>query len=373
MTARRRIAQAMADAVRRFLDTLEPAQIEAATWPFPADAERHLFFYTPTDHGGLALAEMTATQQRRVFEILSTGLSPAGFVTVATIIGHENVLDYTEGFSVGFGRERGRDPSLYWMSVFGNPDETTWSWRFGGHHVSLHYTIVDGELVGTTPSFLGADPAESPLLGPHLHRPLGAAEDLGRDLMHALDVDMRRQAMISPVAPADIVAVNRPVLRDGDTTLSLELLFRGRFAPELDEIVADMHRRAEEGLGLTAEHLADLSFSAVPKGIPLHACSDAHAEQLRALLDVYLDRIPSDLAAEEQAKYSGDGALGLHFAWAGGIERGEPHYYRIQGDDLFVEYDNTAKGANHVHAVWRDLRNDFGADALARHYAEHHH
>ena len=56
----------------------------------------------------------------------------------------------------------------------------------------------------------------------------------------------------------------------------------------------------------------------------------------------------------------------------GGTRRGEPHYYRIQGSHIVVEYDNTQRDANHVHSVWRDPADDFGAGALARHYAEHH-
>ena len=52
------------------------------------------------------------------------------------------------------------------------------------------------------------------------------------------------------------------------------------------------------------------------------------------------------------------------------IEPGEPHYYRIQGPRLLVEYDNTQRNVNHVHSVWRDPDGDFGDDVLARHYRE---
>ena len=66
------------------------------------------------------------------------------------------------------------------------------------------------------------------------------------------------------------------------------------------------------------------------------------------------------------------GIEGLHFAWAGGLERRQGHYYRIQGPRFLVEYDNTQNDANHIHAVWRDLQNDFGADMLRRHYDREH-
>ena len=94
---------------------------------------------------------------------------------------------------------------------------------------------------------------------------------------------------------------------------------------------------------------------------------------LRALLDVYVHRIPDELAETEAAKYRADTDLdALAFAWAGGVEPGQPHYYRVQGRRLLAEYDNTQRGVNHVHTVWRDLESDFGGDVLGRHYAEHH-
>ena len=63
----------------------------------------------------------------------------------------------------------------------------------------------------------------------------------------------------------------------------------------------------------------------------------------------------------------------IHFAWAGGVERGQPHYYRIHSPTLLIEYDNTDSNANHIHSVCRDLENDFGEDMLLKHYKESNH
>ncbi|MDH3295817.1 MAG: DUF3500 domain-containing protein, partial [Acidimicrobiia bacterium] len=180
MNPRRDLAEQMAERATALLDSLDGDQRIAATWPFD-DGERQLWFYTPTDHGGLPLASMTATQHRLTHRLVATGLSEAGYVTAAAIIGLENVLDRLENWSVQYGRERARDPLLYWVAVFGSPGGEAWGWRFGGHHISLNYTILDGEVASTTPLFFGADPASAPLLGPHPHRPLGGAEDLGRE------------------------------------------------------------------------------------------------------------------------------------------------------------------------------------------------
>ena len=129
----------------------------------------------------------------------------------------------------------------------------------------------------------------------------------------------------------------------------------------------------EAAIGLTAEHVSSLSLSVDPKGVRAGDLGPAQRDLLRALLDVYVRRVPDELADAESAKYASDGALDeLAFGWAGGLAPGEPHYYRVQGGRLLVEYDNTQRGVNHVHTVWRDLGADFGGDALAAHYAHAH-
>ena len=88
---------------------------------------------------------------------------------------------------------------------------------------------------------------------------------------------------------------------------------------------------------------------------------------------MYVRRVPDELADAESARYAPEDALDeLAFAWAGGLRPGEPHYYRVQGRGLLAEYDNTQRGVNHVHTVWRQLDADFGGDVLAAHYAHAH-
>jgi Protein of unknown function (DUF3500) len=365
------VGRRMADAAVAFLDSLDDHQRSLAAWPFPSDEERHRWFYTPTDHGGLTLSAMRPAQQRLAMRFLATGLSRPAYVTVSTIIGLENVLDELEGWVVEFERERGRDPGLYYLRVFGEPSgQGPWSWRFGGHHVSINHLVVDGDVKASTPIFLGADPASSPLLGPHPLRPLAGAEDLARELVHGLDPGQRASAVLAPAAPLDIVGANRPHVADGDRPLALIDVWRAPFQGELGDRMRATHERATRELGLRDEHLDAVSFTTRPKGVPAGALDEAQRELLRAVLDVYVRRIPDSLAEAEAAKYAGLRISDLHFAWAGGIEPGEPHYYRIQGPRLLVEYDNTQRNVNHVHSVWRDPAGDFGDDVLARHYRE---
>jgi hypothetical protein len=368
-SARTELARRMAAAAVDLLACLDDGQRAAATWPFPTDDERRQWFYTPTDHGGLPLAAMTPRQHQRTHQLVATGLSRAGYVTAAAIIGLENILDHTEGWTATMQRERGRDPMAYWVAVFGPPEEGgTWGWRFGGHHISLNVTIIDGEVAATTPLFFGADPASAPLLGPHPHRPLAGAEDLGRELVRALDSEQLASALVSPVAPADLVTANRTTLTDGDRTIPLPLVWRGRLEAELDAVMTAAQAQAVATLGYTDDHDAALAFTSIPKGLPAGRLRPDQQEILDALLDVYLHRLPDDLADEEKTRVVGS-IDELCFLWAGGREEGEPHYYRFQSADLLVEYDNTQRDVNHIHTVWRDLRLDFGGDALASHYA----
>jgi uncharacterized protein DUF3500 len=288
--------------------------------------------------------------------------------------GLENVLDQVENWQVDWGRERGRDPQMYWLKIFGEPDlQGSWSWRFGGHHVSVQHSIRDGEVIASSPSFLGADPAESPLLGGHLLRPLGAAEDFARELVRSLDEGQAAEVLISPVAPVDIVGGNRPHLHDGDMMMALPDVWRERFTePRLRDLVHSMHEASEVQAGLRPEHHRALSLTTAPKGIAAGSMTDSQRELLRAVLDVFVGRIPEELAEREAEKFAGAKLDAVHFAWAGGVERDQPHYYRLQGPRLLAEYDNTQRDVNHIHTVWRDPSADFGDDVLARHHAEFH-
>lgn len=363
----------MAEAALALLAALDGEQLARATWSFD-DGERRRWFYTPTDHGGLGLDEMDGGQQRLTHRLVATGLSTEGYVTMSTIMGLENVLDHVEGWTQHFGRLRGRDPQQYRIAVFGQPGPAgRWGWRFGGHHVSISIAVADGSIVGMTPLFLGADPASSPLLGPHPLRPLAGAEDLGRELVRSLSADQLPLARLSAVAPTDLVTGNRTTITDGDRMLPLPEVWRGQLEERLHRAMVAAQAAADAKAGITDRHLDALAFSNTPKGLRVGAMTEAQREIAIALLGVYLDRIPSDLADDEQGRALA-GLEDLHFVWAGGVEVGEPHYYRLQGTELLVEYDNTQRDANHVHTVWRDLRRDFGGDPLAQHYAvdDHH-
>lgn len=377
-TERRAVAARMGEAARAWLDSIDADQRQIATGAVPAadesDAERRRWFYTPTDHGGLTMHEQRPPQQRAAMRLVASGLSTAGYVTVATVMGLENVLDHVEDFMIMFDRDRGRDPGRYYLRVFGEPGGARpWGWRFGGHHVSLNNLVVDGVLVATTPCFMGADPASSPLLGGAVNRPLARVEDLARDLVRSLPGELAARAVLLPKAPTDFVTVNRTRVAEGDRVAPLTEIWRDeKFSnPVEQEKLQVLSDRIDEVAAFGESDHRAVEYTPAPKGVAGAELDAGQREVLRLLLGTYFERVPAGVSP--LPRYDDAALDAVHVAWAGPTEPGAPHYYRLQGPRLLIEWDNTQRGANHAHSVWRDPDADFGLDVLARHHAAHPH
>ncbi len=307
----------MAKTANRFLDSLSQKQREQATFPMKSD-ERANWHYFPKEREGVSLKEMGADQRQLAQALLSSALSHEGYVKALTIMSLEQILYDLEG-----GNDS-RDPELYYVTIFGDPKpDGTWGWRVEGHHLSVNFTIVEGDHIATTPSFYGANPARV-LSGPQKGlRTLKAEEDLARKLVKSLSANQRDAAIFSKEPPHEILTG------------------------------ADRKAHGLKPLGLAREELTQRQQKVLDK-----------------LIREYVYRYRTEIA--KQAMKEIKRSESIHFAWAGGLEAREPHYYRIQGSAFLMEYANTQNSANHIHAVWRDLQNDFGRDLLKRHYEEHH-
>jgi len=360
----------MARAAADFLAALSPSQRKRASLPFADEGERRTWYYFPRMRGGLPLGQMASRlQQQLALRLVRSGLSEAGFNAASTIIGLDNLLDSREGFlqrpyPYGAPDSRFRDPLMYFVTVFGSPfDDGAWGWRFEGHHVCVNYTIRDGA-VSATPLFFGADPADSPLPGGKELRPLGGEEDAARALLAALRPDQRAQAVIAPAAPLDVVQSNRPRVEDGALPIPLNA--------QMGQTDGSAWERRRQLFGLTPQVEERLRFTTEPKGLAGAAMDAAQHAALARLLDVYVGRLPEPLAAQRSKLVAPED---VSFAWAGAVERGGFHYYRLQADRLLIEYENAALGGNdipnHIHAVLRDPAGDFG-DVLAEHRAAAH-
>jgi hypothetical protein len=306
----------MRAAAAALLTALDGPGRELAALPF-ADGARRWLEYRPRPRPGACLADMDRVARKATHRLLATGLSEHAYAQAMTILALEEVLDRREGWA------RGRHSADYWVAVFGDPaGDGPWCWRVEGHHLSVTMTVA-GDEVSPAPVFLGANPARVGYAGRAVSRPLAPEEDLARDLLAAIGPSGRADAIVADRAPEDIRSGPRP--RAGGPI---------------------------EPLGLPAGRLGPTA---------------------RALLDqlvaLYLDRLPPVLAAREAARLRGGE---LHFAWEGPTTPGRRHYYRVQADDLLIEYDSTTEDGNHQHTVLRRPRSDFGDDVLAAHRAAAH-
>jgi hypothetical protein len=310
------LAGQMRTAAVSLLGRLDQGQRALAARPFADDAARRWLEYRPRPRPGACLAELAPAARKAAHRLLATGLSEHAYAQAMGIVALEEVLDRKEQW------QRGRHSGDYWVSVYGDPEDgQPWSWRFEGHHLSVTMTVA-GQEVSPAPVFFGANPACVSYAGRPVSRPLGPEEDLVRALLDAMGTRDRSAAVVAGQAPADIRTATSA--------------------------------RASRDVG--------------PVGVAATALGPAARALLSQLAATYLDRLPAELAAREAARLEG---MDLHFAWEGPLTPGARHYYRVQGDDLLIEYDTTDDG-NHAHTVLRRPRGDFGGDVLAAHYARAH-
>jgi hypothetical protein len=316
---RTQTASLMVDAAKNYLAALKPAQRAQTMIPFDSE-ERENFHYTPVPRKGLALREMNAEQKHLAEALLSAGLSVQGIIKAHTIMSLEQVLRDLE---LDKGPER--DPDKYYVSIFGEPSQHgTWAFRFEGHHISLNYTIVDGN-IASSPSFFGANPAEVKN-GPRAGlRALMREEDLALDLVNSFTEEQRGIAIFEKTAPK--------------------------------EIITEESRKA--------------ALNGQASGLPFSKMNPKQRDILGQLVAEYASNFPAPITDMRMDQFRKSQA-NLYFAWAGGTKHGDPDYYRIQTPSFLIEFDKTQDNGNHIHSVWRDFTNDWGGDLLAAHYQAAH-
>lgn len=310
----------MTAASSRFLESLTSSQASKAQMAFD-DGERTNWAYVPKDRRGVPLKDLNPRQRELVKEVLESLLSEGGRRKVDNIIALEGVLFALEGAAH-------RDVELYYLSVFGEPAvDSTWGWRFEGHHLSLNVSIVEGRWLAAVPNFWGANPAEVRKGSEAMKglRSLKDEEELARQLLGALSVEQREIAVFAEKAFRDIMTKAKP--------------------------------------GIDRLERAGLAFKDM---------TASQQSQLQSLIDVYLNNMRPEIARAQREQIESNGLDSIRFGWAGSPNRGEGHYYRIQGPSFLIEYDNVQGGSNHIHAVWREFDGDFGRDLLAEHYRDGH-
>ena len=316
-------AGAMTTAAQRWLEGLSPEQRQQATLAIDNE-DRLRWNFIPTNmfpRKGVPIKDMREAQRRLAHDLLKVGVGQRGYLTATTIMELETILHAIENSGGRQGRNT-RDPELYFFTIFGSPaPKGVWGWRVEGHHVSLHFTVANNTMVANTPAFFGSNPAEVREEGPKKGlRVLGPMEDTARALVAALDDKQRASMLINEVAPNDIVTM---------TNVKIDPLS--------------------------------------PAGLSAGAMTQVQRDLLMKVIDAYAGLMETEIAADRLAKIKAAGIENIGFAWAGSIERGQRHYYRVQGPTFLIEYDNAQNDGNHVHSIWRDFKGDFGRDLLREH------
>jgi len=315
----------MRSAAIKFIQSLDENQKPKALFSFD-DEERYNWHYIPKERKGITLNEMNNDQKKAAMDLIHTALSDSGYNKTIAIMQMETVLKAIENRPA---TDNYRDPGNYHFSIFGNPSkDSIWGWRFEGHHISFNFSSENNQLVSGTPGFLGSNPAVV-LSGPEKGKQILKDEaELGFALLHSFNKTQSEKAILTVDAPQEIITAASRVAMIND-----------------------------------------------PKGILYKELSTAQQKMFIQLLSIYIHRYTTLFAKEMMHEIEEAGLNNLRFAWAGAQQPGpgNPHYYRIQGPTIIIEYDNTQNNANHVHTVIRDLKKDFGGDELLEHYKNDHH
>jgi hypothetical protein len=314
------VALDMSRAARAWLSQLDERQRARAQIAW-SDRRLEDWHYVPRSRAGLPLRQMTQPQIAAAWDVLGSLLSARGREQVANLLRLEGVLgELTRSPSF-------RDPGNYALVVLSEPAGTApWAWRFEGHHLSITAVVVPEHGVGVTPVFFGANPATVPKAHAHAgFRLLGAEEDAAFSLVRSLEGDIRSATLIADRSLGDIVS--------------------------------------GPGRERTLESY---------EGVSLARLNEAQRSGIMRILELYAGTMRQEVAAASLARIRESGPDRLHFAWAGSLAPGRPHYFRVHGPSALVEYDNTQDGANHVHSVWIDPHGLFGGDLLRAHYRGAH-
>ncbi|MBN8673194.1 MAG: DUF3500 domain-containing protein [Chitinophagales bacterium] len=308
----------------RVVNSLDSTQRAKAIFLFD-DMSRYDWNYLPASlipRKGVCVKDLDSIQKKNVYALLKSFLSDKGFLRTQDIMNNEYYLKELEPTMIH------RIPENYFVAFYGMPGkDSVWGWKFSGHHIALNFTIVNNQLA-LTPIFFGVYPAEIKEGKNKGRRIIKDEEDIGFDLVNMLTSEQKAKAIFQSKAFNDIVTAN--AIQVGPLT---------------------------------------------PVGIAAKNLTNQQKTILNKLIVSHLSSMPAAIAELRMKRIVAEDFNQIRFGWAGGLVKGVPHYYRIQGKTFLIEFDNTTHNANHIHIVWRDFDGDFGIDLLNEHYkkSKHHH
>ena len=298
-----------------FLKTLDDAGRAKVQFPFDSP-QRARWSNLPSGifpRQGVRLGDLAPAQRAAAMSLLQTALSADGYQKVIEIMRGDEVLRQKgsgggPGGKVVFGEDE------YYLAFLGAPSTTApWMLQFGGHHLAINLTLA-GSQAGMTPSLPAAQPASYTFEGKEI-RPLGDESDKAFALINALDPAQREQAILKS-------AVSDLVLGAGQDGKMIQ-----------------------------------------PEGIRASALSPAQQTMLVDLVREWAGIMDDSFAEPRMAEIRAN-LPQTHFAWSGPTTKGSVAYFRIQGPTLVIEYA-PQKSVDHIHTIYRDPTNDYGAKFVA--------
>lgn len=311
-----------AAAATSFLATLDAAGRAKAVFPFDG-AQRSKWSNLPTGifaRDGVRLGDLTPTQLQAVHRALRAALSEEGYQKVMNIVAADEALRAAGGGAGGNRPIFGEDE--YYVAFLGEPSATRpWIFQFGGHHLAINVTMAGGSSA-ITPSLPATQPASFSMNG-RIVRPLGDEYDKAFALIGALDASQQAEAVL------------------GYQVRDLAL-----------------------GAGQDGKTIA-------PEGIRVSRLNAAQQGLLLDLAGEWVNLLNDAGAAARMAEIRANLA-DTYFAWSGPTTKGRAAYFRIQGPTVVIEYapqgreTGTDQGVDHVHTIYRDPTNDYGARLVLR-------
>lgn len=308
---------------KTFIESLTQEQRAITVFPFYhlSPPEWHYFPSSMFPRPGVFVKDLTTVQKEKLDDLILAYLSLHGYRRSRAIMDLEHVLRELQP------QNTHRIPENYSIAIYGTPHpDSVWAWTLEGHHLSLHFTIVKNK-TSFAPFFFGTNPAEVKEGSSKGKRVIAAEEDIAFEFMHSLTPEQAQKAIFQETAFKEIVTAN---------------------ATEVSPLA--------------------------PVGIAMDELQTSQKHILWKLLNAYLSSIHNELALKRFERIQAEDLDAIHFGWAGSVEKGKPHYYRVQGKTFLIEFDNVQNEANHIHIVWRDFDGDFGRDLLREHYmtSDHH-
>ncbi len=340
------VASKMLVAAMGLIETLTPIQRGHLVLPLD-DPRRMDWDIIPRPEGtGLSLHDFSRSQRILVWDLIAAALPERTFTQSTLVPQLEHVLRHYEAGFLGRALGAWRDPLNYWTTIFGRPGfEDTWAFRFYGHHLGINLTVIKERWIVAGPSAMGQQPVEYD----GVNKPLFDEESAAFSIVNSLDGDRLARAVIHPVAPADFTT--RYVPRIGAVEY-----------PDVIDLGMPQYRLSDK------DRIATRLVRAEPAGLPGSELDAEQRAHLLTIVDRFLERHPTPIAAKLQQDVRDRGLENVHFAWAGDTRRGTPHYFRVHTDRFLIELVNAVQNGNHIHSVLRDFDNDLGGELLKAHH-----